>query len=69
MGSSPTPGALGVDSSEDFINEKQQNNIVKSLQEPITEVNSILQNKDRKEEIEKEIKLICKHQKQFIINS
>ena len=66
MYSSPTPGAILVDSSEDFINEKKQTNIVKSLQEPIKEVNSILQNK---EEIEKEIHLICKHQKQFIIKS
>jgi hypothetical protein len=55
-----------VNSSEDFINIKQQTNIVKSLQEPLKEVNSILQNK---EEIEKEISLISKYQKQFIITS
>jgi len=57
-----------VDSSEDFINEKLKINIVKRLQEPLKEANSILQNKE-KEEIEKEIDLICKHQKQFIITS
>ena len=55
MGSSPTPGAILVDSSEDFINEKQQINIVKSLQEPLKEVNSESLYKERKEEIEKEI--------------
>ena len=68
MGSNPTPRAKLLDSSEDFINEKQQSNIVKSLQEPIKEVKLTFQNRERAE-IEKEIHLICKHQKQFIIKS
>jgi folylpolyglutamate synthase/dihydropteroate synthase len=68
VGSSPTPGALGVDSLEDLINTKKQNNIFKSLQELLTQINSTPPNKER-EEIEKEINLICKHQKQFIIKS
>jgi hypothetical protein len=69
VGSNPTPRANLLDSSEDFINKKQQNNIVKSLQEPLTEAKSESQNRERKEELEKEINLICKHQKQFIIKS
>ena len=68
MGSNPTPRAKLLDSSEDFINIKQQTNIVKSLQEPLKEASLILQNKERAE-IENEINLICKHQKQFIITS
>jgi hypothetical protein len=61
VGSSPTPGAKLLDSSEDFINEKQQNNIVKSSQEPVTLVS--ISNTKEKDEIEKQINLICKHQK------
>jgi hypothetical protein len=67
VGSNPTPRANLLDSSEDFINEKQQNNIVKSLQEPLTDI-TISKTKE-KQEIEKQINLICKHQKQFIITS
>jgi integrase len=66
VGSSPTPGAKLLDSSEDFINEKQQINIVHSLQEPLTVVS--IEAKER-QEIEKQIDLICKHQKQFTIKS
>ena len=66
-GSNPTPRAKLLDSSEDFINEKQQTNIVKRLQEPVTLVS--ISNTKEKEEIEKQINLICKHQKQFIITS
>ncbi|MGN6821291.1 MAG: hypothetical protein ACTHJ7_00685 [Candidatus Nitrosocosmicus sp.] len=58
-----------MDSSEDFISLKKQNNIVKSLQEPIAGNYPISQNKEKKEEIEKGINLICKLQKQFIITS
>jgi hypothetical protein len=67
VGSNPTPRANLLDSSEDFINEKQQNNIVKSLQEPLTDI-TISKTKE-KQEIEKQINLICQHQKQFIITS
>ncbi len=42
MSSNPTPGAIFVDSYEDFISIKKQNKIVKSLQErAIKEVNTI----------------------------
>ena len=51
-----------------FYQYKKQNNIVKSLQESVTGANLIIQNKER-EETEKAIRLICKHQKQFIITS
>jgi hypothetical protein len=52
MDSNHTPCAKLLDSSEGFINLKKQNNIVKSLQESLKEVNSILPSQER-EEIEK----------------
>ena len=58
-----------MDSLEDLLSIKNQNKIVQSLQDPLTEAKTATPNKERKEEIKKEIYLICKHQKQFIIKS
>jgi site-specific recombinase XerD len=66
VGSSPTPGAIVVDSSEYFISLNQQNNIVKSLQEPTGKENKV---KVGKEKIKEKIDLICKYQKPFVKKS
>jgi hypothetical protein len=57
VGSNPTPRAKLLDSSEDFINKKQQPNIVKDLQEPLTIINATAQNKERKERLKKKLTL------------
>jgi hypothetical protein len=44
VGSSPTPGALGVDSLEYFISLKQQINIVQSLHISIIEWSDVYDN-------------------------
>jgi hypothetical protein len=66
VGSSPTPGAIVVNSSEYFISLNQQNNIVKSLQEPTGKENKV---KVGKEKIKEKIDLICKYQKPFVKKS
>ncbi len=66
MGSSPTPGALVVDSYEHFINLKRQTKI-DNLQNPDQSQYSSFNSREKM--IKESITSICKYQKPYITKS